>query len=258
MSSRACRQFKALVELHGNIGAEQCLNFDRALGRQCDHRAIEMRTKRHALLVQFAQFGERHHLEAAGIRQDRQRPVHEFVQAAKRRDPLGAGPQHQMIGIAEHDLGAGRTHVIRHQALHRALRADRHEGGRLHAPMRGDEFAAARGAVGLDQAEGKRLGHWLFRHGRACPGHPRLEWMQGFKDVDARHKAGHDDIVNRRVQQTRIAIRIETIAAGNRMRIGALHGVEAAERRDQHEQRRARQMKIGEHQIHRREICSRG
>jgi hypothetical protein len=29
----------------------------------------------------------------------------------------------------------------------------------------------------------------LCRHGRACPGHPRLSYHQG---VDARHKAGHD------------------------------------------------------------------
>jgi hypothetical protein len=28
-----------------------------------------------------------------------------------------------------------------------------------------------------------------LRHGRACPGHPRLKRR---KDVDARHKAGHD------------------------------------------------------------------
>jgi hypothetical protein len=30
-----------------------------------------------------------------------------------------------------------------------------------------------------------------LRHGRACPGHPRLALHKG-KDVDARHKAGHD------------------------------------------------------------------
>src|SRR5215213_9944931 len=30
----------------------------------------------------------------------------------------------------------------------------------------------------------------LLRHGRARPGHPRL--VCGKKDVDARHKAGHD------------------------------------------------------------------
>jgi hypothetical protein len=32
----------------------------------------------------------------------------------------------------------------------------------------------------------------LSRHGRACPGHPRLIF-ETKKDVDARHKAGHDD-----------------------------------------------------------------
>jgi hypothetical protein len=30
------------------------------------------------------------------------------------------------------------------------------------------------------------------RHGRACPGHPRLD-APFKKDVDARHEAGHDD-----------------------------------------------------------------
>ena len=35
------------------------------------------------------------------------RPVHKAVQPAEPRDPLGAGPQHQVIGIAEHHVGAG-------------------------------------------------------------------------------------------------------------------------------------------------------
>jgi hypothetical protein len=36
----------------------------------------------------------------------------------------------------------------------------------------------------------------LSRHGRACPGHPRLAFSwKGRKDVDARHKAGHDEAV---------------------------------------------------------------
>ena len=33
----------------------------------------------------------------------------------------------------------------------------------------------------------------LHRHGRACPGHPRLcRWID-CQDVDARHEAGHDE-----------------------------------------------------------------
>jgi hypothetical protein len=32
----------------------------------------------------------------------------------------------------------------------------------------------------------------LTRHGRACPGHPRLVSRLGIKGVDARDKRGHD------------------------------------------------------------------
>ena len=33
----------------------------------------------------------------------------------------------------------------------------------------------------------------LHRHGRACPGHPRLYPWIDCQDVDARHEAGHDE-----------------------------------------------------------------
>ena len=36
----------------------------------------------------------------------------------------------------------------------------------------------------------------LNRHGRACPGHPRLALLEGCKDVDARDERGHDDGVS--------------------------------------------------------------
>jgi len=32
----------------------------------------------------------------------------------------------------------------------------------------------------------------FHRHGRACPGHPRLALPAGLKDVDARDERGHD------------------------------------------------------------------
>jgi hypothetical protein len=35
----------------------------------------------------------------------------------------------------------------------------------------------------------------LGRHGRACPGHPRLFLLDGRKDVDARDERGHGAIV---------------------------------------------------------------
>jgi hypothetical protein len=35
----------------------------------------------------------------------------------------------------------------------------------------------------------------LDRHGRVCPGHPRLSLLDGRKDVDACDKRGHDALV---------------------------------------------------------------
>ena len=38
----------------------------------------------------------------------------------------------------------------------------------------------------------------LDRHGRACPGHPRLTSLIGCKDVEARDERGHDDVLHLR------------------------------------------------------------
>ncbi len=45
----------------------------------------------HALLVELAQAGERHDLEAAAIGQDRMWPADQLVQTAEARDALRAG-----------------------------------------------------------------------------------------------------------------------------------------------------------------------
>ena len=119
-------------------------------------RAVDMRPEGHALLVDLAQLGERHHLEAAGIGQDRPRPVHELMQAAERCDALGAGPQHQVIGVGEHDIGAERLHRLRMHRLDRRRRADRHEGGRADLSARRRDRAGARRAVGRDQTKRSR------------------------------------------------------------------------------------------------------
>src|SRR6202035_5560198 len=39
-----------------------------------------------------------------------------------------------------------------------------------------------------------RQAHRNGRHGRACPGHPRLCRHEESEDVDARHEAGHDAV----------------------------------------------------------------
>ena len=153
------RQPHAFVELHGDVGAEQNLHLDGALRRQCDHGAVEMGAERDALFLDFAQGRKRHHLKTAGIGQDRMRPAHERVQPAERRDPLGRRPQHQMIGVGEQDIGAGRAHIVMMHALDRRLRADRHERRRAHDAVRRCHLAGARGAVGGGEAEGEIVRH---------------------------------------------------------------------------------------------------
>ena len=81
------------------------------------------------------------------------------MQPAKRGDALGRRPQHQVIGVGKQKLGTGGAHVVVMDALDRRLRADRHEGRRLHGAMRGRHLARARGAIGGNEAEGEGIGH---------------------------------------------------------------------------------------------------
>src|SRR5579872_4804003 len=106
-----------------------------------------MGLKNDAALVKLPQLGERHDLEAAGISENWMRPVHEFVQAAQSRHPFGAWPQHQMISIAEQNVGAERAYFAGVHRLHRSRCSDRHEGWRSNGPARHGDFAAPRRAV---------------------------------------------------------------------------------------------------------------
>jgi hypothetical protein len=58
-----------------------------------------------------------------------------------------------MIGVAEHDVGAGIPHLAPVHAFHGAGGADRHEGRRLHHAMGRRQPAGSRRAVGCEQLE---------------------------------------------------------------------------------------------------------
>ena len=36
-------------------------------------------------------------------------PIHELVQATERRNAFRTGPQHEVIGVGEHDVGTARA-----------------------------------------------------------------------------------------------------------------------------------------------------
>ncbi len=73
------RERGTFIQNHLDVGAEQALDLHRALGREEFLVPVDMRGEPHAFLGDLAQLGERHDLEAAGIGQDRARPLHEFV-----------------------------------------------------------------------------------------------------------------------------------------------------------------------------------
>jgi len=81
------------------------------------------------------------------------------VQAAERCDAFGARTQHQVIGVGEHDVGAGCTHRVGREALHRCLGADRQERRGSDRAMRRRDLTAAGSAIGGKQAEGEGVGH---------------------------------------------------------------------------------------------------
>ena len=97
------------------------------------------------------------------------RPVHELVQAPKRGDPLRSGRQHQMVGVAEHDVVAERPHRVRRHGLHRRGGADGHEGRRANDAARRRDGAKARSPVGRLHREGE-FGAHVFSPGAFADG----------------------------------------------------------------------------------------
>ena len=93
--------------------------------------AVDMRAKSNAAFVERHAIGQAENLKAAAVGEDRPVPAHERVQPAQRRDGLLARPQRQMIRVGQDHLRAGFAQPARVDALDRALRADRHEGGRF-------------------------------------------------------------------------------------------------------------------------------
>ena len=116
---------------------------------------VEVAAEFDAFLGQLVEVGQAHHLVAAAVGQDRAIPVHEFMQSAEPGDPLRAGAQHQVVGVAEDDVRTRCTDAFRLHALHRRRGADRHEGGRadiaaLHADRTGPCEPAAGGNLKIE------------------------------------------------------------------------------------------------------------
>ena len=60
---------------------------------------------------------------------------------------FGAGAQHQMIGVAENDVGAGIDDLIEVDGLDGCRRSDGHEAGRADETAWGHDLAEACEAI---------------------------------------------------------------------------------------------------------------
>ena len=153
---------QTLVERVEHVDAERVLDRDDRLRRERAERPVHVGPELDALFPDPPQVGEAPHLEAARVGQDGPVPGHEAMEATELAYQLGARAQEEMVGIGEHDLGAGRGEIGRGQALDRALRRHRHEGRRLDRAVRGAHPAEASGAVGPDELEAEGLyAHWI-------------------------------------------------------------------------------------------------
>src|ERR1700738_376095 len=107
-------------------------------------RAIEMRTKNHAVIGNFAKIGKAKDLKAAGIGKNRSGPGHKTMQSAQTANPFVTRTKIKMISIAEQNLYAEFAERLLRQPLHRSRRADGHERRRIDDAVRSGETPQTR------------------------------------------------------------------------------------------------------------------
>jgi hypothetical protein len=101
------------------------------------------------------------------VRIGRSQPMNR-CKAAEPRNAFRTRPQHQVIGVAEQDIGAGFAHRLRQHGLHCRRRPHRHEGRRADFAARGMDCARPRVAVGRVQFEAE-CGHAALNKRQASP-----------------------------------------------------------------------------------------
>ena len=146
-----------VVEHHRHVAAQKLLDGHRPFRRDGHQPAVDVRAEDGFLLGDFDAMGEAEELEAAAVGQDRPVPAHEAVQAAERGDHLFAGPQREMIGIAQDHLRPALADVFDLQPFDACLRGDGHEGGHIHRRRAAWKRPPAAPHLGIDvqQAEGE-------------------------------------------------------------------------------------------------------
>jgi len=97
---------------------------------------IQVRAEEHTFVRDLAQGIQTENLETTGVGENRPRPVHELMQAAKVPDSLEAGAQEKMICVAQDDLSVEIVQQIPGEhGFYGSLGADGHEHRRFDIAM---------------------------------------------------------------------------------------------------------------------------
>jgi hypothetical protein len=119
-----------LIKRHQDVRPDGSLRLDAAFRAQPNEGIVDIAFEFGVFLAQRAASRQREYLIAAGIGQNRSRPVHEGVDPVEFFEDCNARPQHQMIGVGEEDLGAALEQVFTPLRTHGCVRAHGHEGRR--------------------------------------------------------------------------------------------------------------------------------
>ncbi len=143
-------QADALIEGHGDIRTQICLDADGILRRHEDPPPVDVGIESRALLGDLPELGQRKDLKSPGIGEDGALPVHKSVEAPQLPDEPIAGAQVQVIGVGKLDLALERPQVESGQApLDGGLCAHIHKNGRLGGAVGTGEAPPAGAALGL-------------------------------------------------------------------------------------------------------------
>jgi hypothetical protein len=148
--------WRAIVEDHGDVGAEFALDLHGFFGPKKQERAIEMRAEFDAVRFYFSNGREAEDLEAPAVGEDREGPIDEVVKATGSADDVHPGANVEVIGVSEDDLSTEFAEFAGVDGFHTALCADGHEDGSVDDAVGSVEATAA--------SFGGRIGFLQFEH----------------------------------------------------------------------------------------------
>ena len=152
------RIFNTFIKSHTNIRTQIRLDLHALLRAHKDFPSINMRSKIHALFLNFPQRGQAEYLESTGVRKDWAIPSHKLMQTAALLHQCIARTQMQMISIGQFHLAANIFQIFgTKRTLNGTLGADIHKNRSLHCTMGASKLTTSGSALCFQQFKHNNL-----------------------------------------------------------------------------------------------------